>query len=101
MTECINCGEQRAVHCPGCVDDIKAVSRQYAEDNFLQGKEKITTMLERIRREKGCAEAVDLARRKYKECMEAKEKCLYDYGQFCGAAEYLEWIKRRTEKWLQ
>ncbi len=101
MTECINCGEQSAVYCSGCVDDIKAVSRQCAEDNFLQGKEKTTTMLEQIRSKKGCAEAVDLARSKYSECMEAKDKCLYDYGQLCGAAEYLERIKRKAEKWMQ
>jgi len=68
--------------------------------NFYEGMATITRTLDNIEKKHSISEAKATARATIAEYIRAAEKSAYDYGVFCGAAEWLvtaEGIKKAQE----
>jgi len=90
MIECIECGKRQAVYCADCVEDIKAGYGDYKAGQLDEGRERIGRTLDNIYMKDGSAAAEEVARDTLKEYIAAPGKSLFDYGVFCGTAEWLE-----------
>jgi len=69
-------------------------------DKFYEGMSTITRTLDNIEISQGTREAKATARATIAEYIRADDKAAFDYGVFCGAAEWLataEGIKQKQE----
>ncbi len=60
------------------------------DNKFHEGRRQIQQTLDNIYMKEGSQEAAAVARATFKEYIAAGNKSIFDYGVFCGAAEWYQ-----------